>query len=192
MMRLQMWRRIISIIMRILPIIMMMLAGCFYPPQQKPLASSRTEITLPLPYDLAWAAVHHVIERNQFRIVIENPDEGMIEVQTVDGFSIADADCGQMTGITGKYDADPGLDSSAVYDFEVQPKGTEATIVRVQATFTAPVHIPFHLPRGEQCLSRGRQEKRLLRAIILQARNEHRVEVTPTPAIPLPGRQTVE
>ena len=184
MMRLQMWRRTILIIM-------VMLAGCFYPPPQKPLASSPTEITLPLPYDLAWAAVHHVIERNQFRIVTENPDEGMIEAQALDGFSIADADCGRLKGIAGKYNADPGLDSSAVYDFEVKPKGTEAAIVLVRATFAAPVHIPFHPPRGEQCLSRGRQEKRLLQAITLQAGNEHRVEVSPTP-IPLPGRETVE
>jgi hypothetical protein len=174
-----------------IPIVLVVMAGCFYPPQQKPLATSRTQITLALPYDLAWRAVNQVIARNDFRIVTQNPDEGTIEAQAVGGFSLADADCGRLEGIAGKYSAEPGLDASAVYDFEVKPRGNEAASVRVQATFTAPVHVPFHLPRGEQCFSRGRQEARLLDAIARQAQNEHRLDSNSTQNPP-PARETVE
>jgi hypothetical protein len=51
---------------------------------------------------------------------------------------------------------------------------------------------------GEQCVSRGRQEARLLKEITAQARNEHRIDFKPPPAAPrsvpspLPARQTVE
>ena len=37
-------------------------SGCFYPPTQKPPAPSKDEITLAQPYDLAWDAVHKVID----------------------------------------------------------------------------------------------------------------------------------
>ncbi|HKV56567.1 MAG TPA: hypothetical protein VJN94_18170 [Candidatus Binataceae bacterium] len=174
-----------------IPIILVLLYGCFYPPQQKPLPASRTAVTLKLPYDLAWDAVHKVVEHNDYRIITENPDDGTIEAQAVGGFSIADADCGKLKGVGGKYSAEPSPDSSAIYDFQVKPTGDEAATVEIVATFTAPVDVPLHRARGEQCASRGTQEASLLREISRQARQEHRPEFKPAP-MPLPARETVE
>jgi hypothetical protein len=167
------------------------LAGCFYPPQQRPIPQSRTQVTLDLPYYRAWDAVHKVVERNYYRVITEDPDRGTIEAQAVGGFTLADANCGRLRGIAGKYEAQPDLASSAIYDFQVKPQGNEAASVNVQATFTAPLHVPLHPPRGEQCVSRGTQEARLLAEISQQARNEHDSGFEPSPA-PLPARRTVQ
>jgi hypothetical protein len=153
--------------------------GCFYPPQQKPIPSSGTQITLALPYDLAWDAAHAVIAQNGYRIITEDPDNGIVEAQAVGGFTTNDADCGKLKGIAGKYQAEPDLDSSAVYDFHVRPEGNEASTVSIRAAFTSPLHVPLH-PMGDvQCISRGTQEKRLIKEIALQAHNEHRPEFKP-------------
>jgi hypothetical protein len=178
------------------PILAVVAAGCFYPPMQKPPSPHATRITLPIPYDLGWDAVHTVIVRNDYRIITENPDAGTVEAQARTGFGLEDADCGRLKGIAGKYPAEPGPDASAVYDFTVKPDGDEATSVAVQATFSAPLQVPFHPMTGEECVSRGTQEARLLREISAQARNEHRIDYNarpqaPKPA-PLPARQTVE
>jgi hypothetical protein len=172
-------------------------AGCFYPPAQKPLPVHANEITLPIPYDLGWDAVHAVIVRNDYHVVTENPDAGTIEAQVRGGFTLKDADCGKLKGIGRRYAAEPDPDASAVYDFAVKPKGNEATVVGVQATFSAPLQVPFHPMSGVRCASRGRQEARLLREISAQAHNEHRIDFKPHPGkppkpAPLPARQTVE
>jgi len=172
-------------------ILAMLLGGCFYPPQQRPVPRTRTQVVLDLPYYRAWEAVHKVIERNEFRVITEDPDQGTIEAQAVGGFSLADADCGRLTGIAGKYDAQPDVDSSAIYDFHVKPRGNEAASVDVQGTFTSPLHVPLHPPRGEQCVSRGSQEARLLAEISRQAADEHRSGFEPSPT-PFPARQTVQ
>jgi hypothetical protein len=172
-------------------IVPVLAAGCFYPPEQKPLPAKSTEVTLAIPYDLGWDAVHVVINKNNFRIITENPDTGMLEAEAPGSFTLNDADCGKLKGIASKYAAEPDPDSSAVYDFHVKPKGNEATTVEVQATFSAPLHVPLHPLRGEQCVSRGTQEARLLREISLQARNEHRPNFKPE-LTPFPARETVE
>jgi len=167
------------------------LAGCFYPPQQKPLPESRSRLRLEVPYYRAWNAVRQVIVRNDYRIITENPDDGTIEAQAVGGFRPGDADCGELKGIAARYSVQPDLDSSAIYDFEVQPRGNEASSVKIEASFTAPLHVPLHPPRGEQCVSRGAQEARLLTEISQQVREEP----PPTPKSPpalLPARKTVE
>src|SRR5438128_454044 len=41
-------------------ILLSVLAGCFYPPIQKPLPARTSRVTVALPYDLAWDAVHAV------------------------------------------------------------------------------------------------------------------------------------
>jgi hypothetical protein len=173
------------------PIIAMALAGCFYPPQQRPLPDSQAYLILRSPYYKVWDAVHEVIAKNNYRIIIENPDQGTIEAQAVGAFTLADADCGKLRGIGGKYNAEPDPDASALYDFQIKPRGGEASTVDVQGTFTAPLHVPLHPVRGEQCVSRGTQEARLLREIAQQAHENHSVSAKPTP-VPFPARETVQ
>jgi hypothetical protein len=173
------------------PIIALALSGCFYPPQQTVLPDSRTHLIVQLPYYKVWDAVHDVVIHNDYRIITEDPDQGTIEAQAAGGFTVDDADCGRLKGIGGKYEAEPDADASAVYDFEIKPKGNEATSVNVEGTFTAPLHVPLHPPSGEQCVSRGTQEARLLKEIARHLRNESG-PVAKTPATPLPARETVQ
>jgi uncharacterized lipoprotein len=150
------------------------LAGCFYPPTETPPPVKKDTITLDRPYDLVWEAVHAVIHKNNLQINAENPNHGIIETEK-NGFSLKDADCGQLKGVLGKYAAEPDLAATTVYNFEVKPKGNEASTVSVQATFSAPLHIPLHPPRDVQCVSRGRAEARLLKEIAAEAAMIHRL-----------------
>jgi len=161
-------------------------AGCFYPPRQKPIPATSTEVTLATPYDLAWDAVHTVIKRNGYNVIADDPNNGILETQALGGFTLKDADCGKLKGIAGKYQAEPDADSSAVYNFQIKPRGNEASVVSVQAVFTAPLHIPMHPTSDVQCVSRGVEESRLLKEISEQAANEHRPEFKPPAAEPAP------
>src|SRR5437763_5782047 len=125
------------------------LAGCFYPPQQKPPPLSRSRVMLEVSYYRAWDAMRKVVERNEYRVITEEPDKGTLEAQAVGGFTLADADCGRLKGIAGKYVAQPDVDSSAIYDFEVKPHGNEAASIAIAATFTTPLYVPMHPVRGE-------------------------------------------
>lgn len=154
-------------------------AGCFYPPTQKPVADERSRITLALPFDLAWDAVHTVIADNGYHIIAEDPNNGIIESQAVGGFSLKDADCGDVRGIALKYHAEPDPGSSAVYNFAIKPQGNEASVISLQAVFTSPLRVPMHPMSAENCVSRGVQEARLLKQIEEQARKEHRPEFKP-------------
>jgi hypothetical protein len=174
-----------------IPIIAMTLAGCFYPPQQGSLPDSRTHLILHSPYYKAWDVVHEVIVKNDYRIIIENPDEGTIEAQAEGSFTLADADCGKLMAVGRKYNAEPDPDATALYDFQIKPRGNEASTVEVQGTYTAPLHVPLHPVRGEQCTSRGTQEARLLTEIAQQARDEQNSNARPAP-VPLPARGTVQ
>jgi hypothetical protein len=148
-------------------------SGCFYPPTQKPPAPSKDEVTVPQPYDLVWDAVHNVIRENKLRINADDPNQGIIETET-NQFTLADADCGKLKGVSTKYAAVPDRAATAVYYFKVKPKGHEASIVSVQATFSAPLYIPLHRPRDEQCVSRGKAEARLLKQVVEEAAAIHR------------------
>jgi uncharacterized lipoprotein len=148
-------------------------SGCFYPPTQKPPAPSKDEVTLAQPYDLAWDAVHQVIRANKLRINADDPNQGIVETET-NQFTLDDADCGKVKGVSGKYAAEPDRAATAVYYFKVKPKGHEASIVSVQATFSAPLYIPLHPPRNEQCVSRGKAEARLLKQVAEEAAAIHR------------------
>jgi hypothetical protein len=150
-----------------------MASGCFYPPTQKPPAPSKDEVTLAQPYDLVWDAVHNVIRENKLRVNADDPNQGIIETET-NQFTLADADCGKLKGVSGKYAAVPDRAATAVYYFKVKPKGHEASIVSVQATFSAPLYIPLHTPRDEQCVSRGKAEARLLKQVAEEAAAIHR------------------
>jgi len=155
------------------------LCGCFYPPIEKPLPPKSTQVTLPLPYDLAWDAVQAVVARNEFKIIADDPNNGVLETQATGGFTLAAADCGALKGIAGKYKAEPDADASAVYNFLVKPQGGEASVINLQATFTAPLHIPMHPMSDVQCVSRGTEESRLLKEISKQAAIERRPFSTP-------------
>lgn len=149
------------------------LAGCFYPPVVKPPPPAHQELKLAIPYDLTWNAVKTVIADNRYQIVAENPNRGIIETQAPGGFTLKEADCGELRGIAGKYAAEPDPDSSAVFNFTVKPLGRYSTMVRVDGVFTAPLHVPLHPTRNVECASRGVQEHRLLEQIAAQARKEH-------------------
>ncbi len=151
----------------------LLLAGCFYPPPRKPSAHKDFQLVLGLPYDLAWQAVHQVIADNRYRITAENPDQGIIEVED-GGFKLKDADCGKVAGIIGKVAAEPGAVPTAVYNFQVVPNGPEASLVGIQATFRAPIHVPLHPMRSVMCVSSGRQERRLLKQLQTVAATIHR------------------
>jgi hypothetical protein len=148
--------------------------GCFYPPQQKPLPAKATTVAIATPYDLTWDAVKAVAVANNFNVIAENPNSGILETQATGGFTLAAADCGTLRGIVGKYKAEPDADASAVYNFIVKPHGDEASVVNLQATFTAPLHIPMHQMSDVQCVSRGTEEARLLQQISDQAASERR------------------
>jgi hypothetical protein len=154
-------------------------AGCFYPPTQKPVADDKNQLTLALPFDLAWKAVHKVIANNGFHIIAEDPNNGIIESQAATGFSLKDADCGDLRGIANKYHAEPDAGSSAVYNFSVKPQGNEASVVILQAIFTSPLQVPLHPMSDENCISRGTKEARLFKEIEEQAHKEHRPEFKP-------------
>lgn len=148
-------------------------AGCFYPPPAKPLAEATNQVVLHLPYDLAWHAVKEVVKQNGYRVSALDPNYGIIQTQA-GPFTLRVADCGQLKGVATKYNAEPDIDSSTVYNFYVKPDGPEASIVRVEATFLAALHVPLHTPRPFQCVSRGVEEFRLLTEIREQADKTHR------------------
>jgi uncharacterized lipoprotein len=163
-----------SYLARLLPGALMLLAGgCFYPPAAKPPPPGRNELELQQPYDIAWDAVHNVIKQNKFRINADDPNQGIVETET-NRFSLKDADCGQVKGVSTKNVVEPDRAATAVYYFRVKPHGTEASVVSVQATFSAPLYVPLHPPRDEQCVSRGRMEALLLKQIAGQAASIHR------------------
>jgi uncharacterized lipoprotein len=148
-------------------------SGCFYPPTQKPPAPGKEQLTLGEPYDLVWDAVHDVIRKNKLRVNADDPNQGIVETET-DHFTLADADCGKVKGVSTRYAAEPDRAATAVYYFKVKPKGHAASIVSVQATFSAPLYIPLHPPRDVQCVSRGKAEARLLKQIAQAAASIHR------------------
>ena len=110
---------------------------------------------------------------NKLRVNADDPNQGIIETET-NQFTLDDADCGKLKGVSGKYAAEPDRAATVVYYFKVKPKGHEASIVSVQATFSAPLYIPLHTPRDEQCVSRGKAEARLLKQVAEEAAAIHR------------------
>jgi hypothetical protein len=174
-----------------IPMAAIMLVGCFYPPRLKPPSDARTQVILHLPYYKTWDAVHEVIKKNDYHIVTEDPDEGTIEAEAAGSFTLADADCGKLAAIGRKYDAEPDPNATALYDFQIKPRGNETSSVDIHGTFTAPLHVPLHPVRSEECLSRGTQEERLLEEIAQQVRAQQPPPLTPPP-IQVPGRQSVQ
>ncbi len=149
------------------------IAGCYYPSNLQPPPATKTQIRINVPYDLTWDAVHSVVTENQFKILGDDPNDGIVEAEA-HSFTLADADCGQMKSVANRYTAEPDPGGSAVYNFKVEPAGPEATNISVNATYSTPLHVPLHPVTDFQCVSRGTQEARLLKAIDEAAQVERR------------------
>src|SRR5271156_407519 len=167
-------------------------AGCYYPSNLQPPPPAKTQTRVNVPYDLTWDAVHTVVNKNQYKILGDDPNDGIVEAEA-NSFTLADADCGQMKSIANRYTAEPDPGGSAVYNFKVEPAGPEATSLSLNATFSTPLHVPLHPVSDFQCVSRGTQEARLLKEIDAAARAEHRPAASfdkpPQPL--LPGRPSL-
>jgi len=161
-------------------------AGCFYPPTTQPPPDERQQAVIPLPYDLAWDAVNRVIAQNQLRVDVQDPNEGVIEASG-SRFTLHDADCGKISSIEGSYLAEPETDSTSVYNFLVRPRGPEATLVEVRATFNSAVKVPLHPTQDVDCVSHGIQESNILRQVLVAAKTTHRPEVHIAAAAPRPS-----
>jgi len=166
--------------------IQMGVAGCYYPPLVQPPPLAKTQTKINVPYDLTWDAVHTVVTQNQYKILGDDPNDGIIEAEA-HSFTLADADCGQMKSIATRYNAEPDPGGSAVYNFKVQPAGPEATSVSLNATYSTPLHVPLHPVSNFECVSHGSQEARLLKEIDAAAQAEKR----PTPEVEKAPRQLV-
>lgn len=126
-----------------------------------------------IPYDLTWDAVHTVVNRNEYKILGDDPNHGIVEAEA-HSFTLVDADCGQMKSVANRYDAEPDPGGSAVYNFKVEPAGSQSTNLSVIATYSTPLHVPFHPVTDFQCVSRGTQEARLLKEVENTALTERR------------------
>jgi len=148
-------------------------AGCLYPPVTQPPPDAQQEVVIPLPYDLAWDAVNGVITENSFHVQAQDMTNGIIEA-VGPRFTLHDADCGKIKSVAGSYTAEPEQNSSSVYNFLVRPRGTEATLVEVRATFNSSVKVPLHPATDVDCVSHGIQESNLLREVLVEAKKTHR------------------
>ena len=147
--------------------------GCLYPPVTQPPPDAQQEVVIPLPYDLAWDAVNAVITENSFHVQAQDMTNGIIEAAGP-LFTLHDADCGRVKSVAGSYTAEPEPDSSSVYNFLVRPRGPEATLVEVRATFNSSVKVPLHPATDVDCVSHGIQESNLLREVLVEAKQTHR------------------
>jgi hypothetical protein len=148
-------------------------AGCIYPPTTQPPPDKNQQVVIALPYDLAWDAVNKVIAQNQLRVQAVDSNAGIIET-VGPRFTLHDADCGRIKSVVGTYPAEPEMNASTVYTFGVHPRGPEASIVQVLATFNSPVKVPLHPATDVDCVSHGIQESNLLRDVLAQAKQTHR------------------
>jgi hypothetical protein len=147
--------------------------GCLYPPATQPPPEAQQEVVIPLPYDLAWDAVNGVITENSLHVQAQDMTNGIIEAAGP-RFTLHDADCGKIKSVAGAYTAEPEVNSSSVYNFLVRPRGPEATIVEVRATFNSSVKVPLHPATDVDCVSHGIQESNLLREVLVEAKKTHR------------------
>lgn len=150
-------------------------AGCFDPPTTQPPPDELQQVVIPLPYDLAWDAVNAVVKENSFHVQAQDMTNGIIEA-VGPRFTLHDADCGKVKSLAGAYSAEPQANSSSVYNFLVRPRGREATLVEVRATFNSSVTVPLHPTTDVDCVSHGIQESNLLRDVLAEAKKTHRPE----------------
>jgi hypothetical protein len=144
------------------------LSGCFYPPLAARSDANRNQLRLTVPYDLAWDAVNSVIRQNSYKVRAQDPNHGLIEAQGT-SFTTQEADCGEFRSLGGSFPVDPTASSSAVYNFRLKADGPEASLVAIEATFVAPLSVPFHRPTDFECVSHGSDEARLLKEVAAKA-----------------------
>ena len=175
-------------------------SGCIYPPATQPPPDEKQQVVIALPYDLAWDAVNHVIAQNSLRVQATDSNAGIIET-VGPRFTLHDADCGRIKSVVGTYPAEPEQNASTVFTFGVHPRGPEASIVQVLATFNSPVKVPLHPATDVDCVSYGIQESNLLRQVLAQATQTHRptfgkpAASNPPASSPVnhpPGKSTIE
>ncbi len=133
--------------------------------------------------------MNSVITQNSFHVQAQDMTNGIIEAAGP-RFTLQDADCGKIKSVVGAYTAEPELNSSSVYNFLVRPRGPEASLVEVRATFNSPVKVPLHQSTDVDCVSHGIQESNLLREVLVEAKQTHRPEYA-KPATSPPGASTI-
>ena len=65
--------------------------GCYYPANIAPPQEAKTQTVINVPYDLTWDAVHTVVKNRDYKIEGDDPDHGIVEVES-HAFTLADAD----------------------------------------------------------------------------------------------------
>jgi hypothetical protein len=153
-------------------IIALISAGCFHPAIAKNEPAPEHN-GVPAPYDLVWDATISVINKNELKVQAQDPVHGILEAQGR-RFTLEDADCGVIGTPLGKVPAEPNVEATTVYTFYLKPDGPEATKVSIVATFSTPGNAPFHPTSDLGCVSKGRQEARLLKEIKEEATHEKR------------------
>ena len=158
-------------------------AGCLYPPVTQPPPDEQQQVVIPLPYDLGWDAVNTVITQNHFHVQAQDMTNGIIEA-VGPRFTLHDADCGKVKSVAGSYLAEPEANSSSVFNFLVRPRGREATLVEVRATFNSSVSVPLRPTTDVDCISHGIQESNLLREVLVAVKETRRPESAQPGAAP--------
>jgi hypothetical protein len=69
----------------------------------------------------------------------------------------------------------------------VRPRGREATLVEVRATFNSSVSVPLHPATDVDCVSHGIQESNLLREVLVEASKTHRPDYAKPGGAPQPA-----
>jgi hypothetical protein len=147
-------------------------AGCFHEAIAKHQAAPEKN-SVPAPYDQVWDATMEVVKNNQLKVQAQDPVHGIVEAQGRH-FTLDDADCGVTGTPLGKVPAEPTDEATTVFNFYLAPDGPEATKLSIQATFSTPGNAPFHPTTNFNCVSKGRQEAKLLKEIKNAAGEQHR------------------
>lgn len=147
-------------------------AGCFHAALPQHEAAPQKD-SIPSPYDEVWDATLEVIKKNELKVQAQDPVHGILEAQGRH-FTLQDADCGMVGTPLGKTPAEPTDEATTVFNFYLKPDGPEATRVSIQATFSTPGNAPFHPTTNFNCVSKGRQEARLLKEIAEAAARQRR------------------
>ncbi len=156
-------------------------AGCFKAAIPTKQETAPHNDSIPSPYDEVWDATLEVIKKNELKVQAQDPVHGIVEAQGRH-FTLQDADCGMVGTPLGKAPAEPTDEATTVFNFYLKPDGPEATRVSIQATFSTPGNAPFHPITNFNCVSKGRQEARLLKEIAEAAARQHRPTYKPPDA----------
>jgi hypothetical protein len=154
-------------------VLAMLNAGCFHPALATHQAAAPENDSIPAPYDEVWDATLMVVKDNGLKVQAQDPVHGILETQGRH-FTLEDADCGIVSTPFGKNPAQPTVEATTVFNFYLAPDGPEATKVKIQGTFSTPGNAPFHPTANLNCISKGRQEARMLKQIKEEAAQQHR------------------